>query len=347
MGKRTEKLLKVNEIYVAQRFIDEEDKNALDIMVENLRFHNLINSINVWQDINGNYHLISGYHRLTATKILGRETIRATIDTTKYKNEVDAYRHHRQENLHENGIRKHNTIYQQSKIFDELQVIHEQLNPDSKFAEEEYLRARKREKLAKESLNSAKTKTEKEYFTREIEKAKQIQDKTKSPLVRLMESQGVSEHKAKQIQFVNELDKKIPDFSKKMTSSGISENRIWNLKRLFNDEQVIEQFNKVSSSREMNNLVNKLEGRKEGAKINISEICNEGNGIIRLGTKHYICFSDNEHLVRKFDFNVRMVVDDNEVAKAAIDVLAINHVKALVVCTNDVAHELIVGSIKR
>ena len=42
-----------------------------------------------------------------------------------------------------------------------------------------------------------------------------------------------------------------------------------------------------------------------------------------------------------------MVVDDNEVAKAAIDVLAINHVKALVVCTNDVAHELIVDSMKR
>ncbi|TQW81104.1 hypothetical protein D1N68_20875, partial [Clostridioides difficile] len=42
---------------------------------------------------------------------------------------------------------------------------------DNKFAEEEYLRARKREKMAKESLKGRKAKEEQEYFKREIEKA--------------------------------------------------------------------------------------------------------------------------------------------------------------------------------
>ncbi|AXU80663.1 TPA: ParB N-terminal domain-containing protein [Clostridioides difficile] len=344
---RKEKEIKIKEIYVAQRFKDEEDKANLDNLIENLKFHGMINAINVWEDHNGNYHLISGYHRLTACKILGKETIRVTIDTTKYKNEVDAYRNHRQENLHENGIRKHHTIYQLSKIFDELQVLYEQINPDNKFAEEEYLRARKREKMAKESLKGRKAKEEQEYFKREIEKAKQIQEKTKSPLQRLIDDRGFSEVKAKQIQFINGLDKIMPNFSKKMEASNISENRIWNLRKMFKKEDVIDQFKKINTTRDMNNWVSKLEGKKEGSKINVSEIADEGNGIVRLGTKHYVCYSDTEHLVRKFNFNIRMVVDDNDVAKAAIEVLGINHVKALIVCTNDTAHELVLNAIKK
>ena len=139
----------------------------------------------------------------------------------------------------------------------------------------------------------------------------------------------------------------MPNFSKKMEASNISENRIWNLRKMFKKEDVIDQFKKINTTRDMNNWVSKLEGKKEGSKINVSEIADEGNGIVRLGTKHYVCYSDTEHLVRKFNFNIRMVVDDNDVAKAAIEVLGINHVKALIVCTNDTAHELVLNAIKK
>lgn len=347
MSKKVEKLIKVNDIIVAERFVLEEDKTALDNMVENLRVHELINAINVWQDSNGQYYLVSGYHRLTATKILGRETIRATVDTTKFKNNVEAYRKHRQENLHENGIRKHYTIYQLSKLFDELTHLHDLLNPDKKFAEEEYIRAKKREKMAKQALAIAKSKTEQEYHQREIEKSKKIQEETMSPKNRLLESHGITEGKYKQIEFINELDKKIPDFSKILTNSEVSEHRVCKLKRFFNDEDIINQFKKVTTARDMESLVNKLEGIKEASKINVSDVCDEGNGIVRLGTKHYICQSDTKHLVRKFDFNVEMTVYDMEEAKAALEVLKIKYVKALIVCTTDASHDLIVEAIKK
>lgn len=39
---RKEKEIKIKEIYVAQRFKDEEDKANLDNLIENLKFHGMI-----------------------------------------------------------------------------------------------------------------------------------------------------------------------------------------------------------------------------------------------------------------------------------------------------------------
>ena len=83
----------------------------------------------------------------------------------------------------------------------------------------------------------------------------------------------------------------------------------------------------------------------KGSKIKASEIVNEGDGVYRIGTKHYISYSDKDYKVRKFDFNTKVNVNSIDVAKATIEMLSIEHLRVLVLCETDEIHNFIIKAL--
>jgi hypothetical protein len=126
-----------------------------------------------------------------------------------------------------------------------------------------------------------------------------------------------------------------------LEQSGIAETRISNISKFLNDNDIINKFRSVKNKQELIQLIDTLEAILRGKRIKTSEIVDEGDGIYRIGTKHYISYSDKDYKVRKFDFNTKVNVNSIDVAKATIEMLSIEHLRVLVLCETDPIHDFI------
>jgi hypothetical protein len=140
---------------------------------------------------------------------------------------------------------------------------------------------------------------------------------------------------------LTELEKKVPNITKMLEQSGIAETRISNISKFLNDNDTINKFRSVKNKQELIQLIDTLEAILRGKRIKTSEIVDEGDGIYRIGTKHYISYSDKDYKVRKFDFNTKVNVNSIDVAKATIEMLSIEHLRVLVLCETDPIHDFI------
>ena len=335
------KEIPIDKIFIAQYFIDEESPAVVEELMINIKEEGLINAIDVAPQGSG-YRLVTGYHRLVACRRLLRKTIFATIDDTEFKDDLDEYVSHRMKTIHENRVRNQFTAYQIMKFLKEEKELYYLKNPGARENEEkalkDYNKAVKREMEINQIIQDAKSESDKKYWKKEKDKVKTIIDKTMPPIKIIEKTLNVSANKAKTAEFLLELENKIPGINKKFEDCNISETKIMSLKKFFENNDTIEKFKNVKTRKQLISLVNTLEAMMKGSKIKASEIVNEGDGVYRIGTKHYISYSDKDYKVRKFDFNTKVNVNSIDVAKAAIEMLTIEHLRILVLCETDIIH---------
>ena len=341
------KEINIEDILIPQSFVDEEHKPTIDELMISIKEKGLIQPITVCEKDN-KYKLITGYHRLTACRRLLLKTISASIDNTSFKTDVDEYVYHRNITLNENRVRKQYTVYQLKKMLDEERELYYLQNPGARENEEkarkEYEEAVRKEKEINQILKDAH-KSDIKYWNQELDKAKKIIDKTAPPVERLARMTGVSSNKIKNLTLLTELETKVPNITKMLEQSGIAESRIANISKFLNDNDTIDKFRKVKNKQELIQLINTLEAILRGKKIKTSEIVDEGDGIYRIGTKHYISYSDKDYKIRKFDFNTKVNVRNIDVAKATLEMLNIEHLRVLVLCETDDIHDFIIKAL--
>ena len=338
----------IEKVFIPQSFIDEERESNIENLMDSIEKEGLLEPILVAQKENG-YKLIAGYHRLVACRRLLRKTIFATIDDTEFEDDLDEYVSHRMKTIHENRVRNQFTAYQIMKFLKEEKELYYLKNPGARENEEkalkDYDKAVKREMEINQIIQDAKSESDKKYWKKEKDKVKTIIDKTMPPIKIIEKTLNVSANKAKTAEFLLELENKIPGINKKFEDCNISETKIMSLKKFFENNDTIEKFKNVKTRKQLISLVNTLEAMMKGSKIKASEIVNEGDGVYRIGTKHYISYSDKDYKVRKFDFNTKVNVNSIDVAKATIEMLGIEHLRVLVLCETDEIHNFIIKAL--
>lgn len=341
------KEIPIEDILIPQSFIDEEHKPTIEELMISIKEKGLIQPITVCEKGN-KYKLITGYHRLTASRRLLLKTISASIDNTSFNTDVDEYVYHRNITLNENRVRKQYTVYQLKKMLDEERELYYLQNPGARENEEkarkEYEDAVRKEKEINQILKDAH-KSDVGYWNKELDKAKKIIERTAPPAERLARITGVSSNKIKNLNLLTELETKVPNITKMLEQSGVAETRIANIAKFLKDNDTIDKFRKVKNKQELIQLINTLEAILKGNKIKVSEIVDEGDGIYRIGTKHYISYSDKDYKIRKFDFNTKVNVRNIDVAKATLEMLNIEHLRVLVLCETDDIHDFIIKAL--
>ena len=341
------KEINIEDILIPQSFIDEEHKPTIDELMISIKEKGLIQPITVCEKDN-KYKLITGYHRLTACRRLLLKTISASIDNTSFNTDVDEYIYHRNITLNENRVRKQYTVYQLKKMLDEERELYYLQNPGARENEEkarkEYEDALRKEKEINQILKDAH-KSDLAYWNKELDKAKTIIDKTAPPVERLARITGVSSNKIKNLNLLTDLEKKVPNITKMLEQSGIAESRIANISKFLNDNDIIDKFRKIKNKKDLIQLIDTLEAILKGKRIKTSEIVDEGDGIYRIGIKHYISYTDKDYKIRKFDFNTKVNINSIDVAKATIEMLSIEHLRVLVLCETDEIHNFIIKAL--
>ena len=335
------KEINIEDIFIPQSFIDDEREINITNLMDSIQKIGLQEPIIVSKKESG-YKLIAGYHRLVATRRLLRKTIFAHIDNSSFDNELDEYISHRIKTLHENRVRNQYSAYQIMKSLKEEKELYYLKNPGARDDEErfkkEYENAIKREKEINQIITDLKSDSDKKYWNNEKNKVKEVIDRTMPPSKVLEKTLNISNNKAKMAEFLLSLEEKIPGINSKFEECGITETRVKKIGKFFERNDVINDFKKVKTKSQLIGLIDSLEAMLKGSKINVSEIVDEGDGIYRIGTKHYISYSDKDYKVRKFDFNTKVSVNSIDVAKAVIEMLTIEHLRILVLCETDIIH---------
>lgn len=342
------KEIPIEDIIIPQSFIDEERESNILNLMGSIEQIGLQEPIIVSKKEQG-YKLIAGYHRVVATRRLLRKTIFAHIDESVFDNELDEYVSHRIKTLHENRVRNQYSAYQIMKSLREEKELYYLKNPGARDDEErfkkEYDEAVKREKEINQIIVDLKNDSDKKYWGNEKNKVQEIINRTMPPVKVIEKTLNISANKAKMAEFLLNLEEKIPGINNKFEECGITETRIKKIGKFFERNDVIDDFKKVKTKTQLINLIDSLEAMLKGSKINVSEIVNEGEGVYRIGTKHYISYSDKDYKVRKFDFNTKVNINSIDVAKATLEMLNIEHLRVLVLCETDEIHDFMIKAL--
>lgn len=341
------KEIPIDKIFIAQYFIDEENPAVVEELMINIKEDGLINAIDVAPQGSG-YRLVTGYHRLVACRRIGWKTIPADIVEKEFKSEEEEYIYYRNYTLNENRVRKHLNVYQLKKILDEQKELYYLQNPGARENEEkvlkEYNNAVKKEREINSILQDC-NKGDVKYWNNELDKAKKVIEKTRPPMERLGRMTNLNPNKIRNLNILTDFETKVPGITKLLDQANIAGGRVVKISKFLNDNDIINSFRKLNTKAELRDLILLLEAKLDGTKINKSEIVDEGDGIYRIGTKHYISYTDKDFKIRKFDFNTKVNVNSLDVAKATLQMLTIEHLRVLVLCETDAIHDFITKSI--
>lgn len=317
-------------------------------ILETLPEEGLMNPITVRQIEGGMYQLISGNHRLKACRILGWETIPCRIDISKrnkYFTDADHYFTDRKKNIIENRARKHYTKPQIIKMIDEEKDIYYYWNPqakiDEKLVEAERRKAQERLGIADTKIEDPSSKKDIDYWKSEKDKAKKVIERTTTPEENLAKKLNISVKIAKQYMYLNELSKINEYIVSLVENSKVSEYKLHSLKRYIEKQENLDRLKQIRTVNELEEFVTFLESCRDANKINVTEVLEETNGIVRIGTRHYLTMSDIEYKVPKKSFTTRTVVKDLNVANATIQMLSIPFLEVLIVAENKTAFNII------
>ena len=328
--------LKIEDIKVVDfRRLKEETVIALE---ESIKFNGLINPITVEETFDGEYHLIAGYHRLQAYKLLEDvSTIPCKIrkfKTTLSDKEIDLLNNIAKQE--ENHIRQVFTIQEMSQDYIELENAYKQRFP--RYAEdplhyiEKYQEKLKARKRMEERRNIAKDKTDRKIASEKIKEIQADLQKITPPSENIKKIfPNASKTDIESARQIAESEKKNFGLIKTLVDDNLSKTTLNKIApKLVEPKNV--QLYMGGNKEERKDVVLRLtaEAKINKMRLDIEKLHDDVYRVGKIKT-HCIAMINKIHLIPEKNYNVRINVENNNILQSTLESFDLEHFKVLVI----------------